>query len=209
MCISLCVWRWSQLVEERLEGGVGKKETYSAKWLTKKKNCERWVWNRLVVLQITVGSLTGAVCLYIATCNKQIVSFRNWTNSIQWFIYSSCYTFDRFYTIHRLTKKAGEYKNTAHGINYLSSQWLTETEATIQTLYKFYLCPLPICYGCIAWRSSGIPKSGSGSISDDYVCFWNPGLPSPALIWRIVPSIIVICYAMFGWYPREACSIFL
>ena len=106
------------MVEERLKGGVGKeKETYPAKWLTKKTNCELWVWDRLVVLRITVGRLMGAVSLYIAIYNKQIISFRKRTNSIQWFIYSSCYRFDRFYTIHGLTNKAGEYKNTVHRIN--------------------------------------------------------------------------------------------
>lgn len=32
------------------------------------------------------------------------------------------------------------------------------------------------------------------------------GLPHPALLGRSVPSVIVTCNALFGWYPWNVCS---
>lgn len=44
-------------------------------------------------------------------------------------------------------------------------------------------------------------------------CLWDPfpptGLPHPDLIRGFVPVLIASCYAVFSWYPWEACSFFL
>ena len=49
-----------------------------------------------------------------------------------------------------------------------------------------------------------------GSVFDSLACSWDPfpptGLPCPALILGFVSGLVVSCYAVFSWYPWEACS---
>lgn len=52
------------------------------------------------------------------------------------------------------------------------------------------------------------PSHGCGSVFDSCLLLPFPptGLPGLALIRRFVSSLTVICYAIFSWYPWEACS---
>ena len=70
------------------------------------------------------------------------------------------------------------------------------------------LCPLCIYYGCVDWYFCRTPISGSGGVSDSFICSWDPSptvLPHTALIGGYMPNLTVTCYAMFRC-PWEACS---
>lgn len=69
---------------------------------------------------------------------------------------------------------------------------------------------LHICYGLIAWCPCGTCNTASWGVSDCFACAWDLSPPMgclkrwPSWTWRSVPSLAVICYAVFGWRPWEA-----
>lgn len=54
----------------------------------------------------------------------------------------------------------------------------------------------------------GLLKVGAEAVSDSSAWFWDPftptGLLHPALVWKFVPSLTVICYTMFDDYLGKA-----
>lgn len=56
----------------------------------------------------------------------------------------------------------------------------------------------------LAWCFGETLDSESGAVSDSFACLGDPfpptGLPHSALMWGLMPGLIVSCYAMFNWY---------
>ena len=59
----------------------------------------------------------------------------------------------------------------------------------------------------LAWCYCSTPTSRSWDVSNSLTYFWDPfsstGFHCPALKWVFISSLIVFCYAAFGWYVWE------
>lgn len=47
---------------------------------------------------------------------------------------------------------------------------------------------------------------GTGTVSDAFATLGHTHMPWLALMWKMVTSLIVTCYAMFDWYSWKTCQ---
>lgn len=75
------------------------------------------------------------------------------------------------------------------------------TEASVSTMEPTWVCARFSAYvlGLCRLCSCGTPSSQTEGVSDS----WDP-LPSLALTWGSVPSLVASCYAMLCCYPWKA-----